>query len=405
MRKKILFLIGGVIATLFLLTFGFSNEALAAEGECHLKHCLVPAPTILNPEQGSVVDTQRPGIKGLTWKTTIVKVYIDGVEQTNVIQIKHEDYYGSFYVEPDYDLEPGIHYAYTIAHGDPPGWYDQSKESIYIYFTVPSPPPLPSPPALPTTPVAPEEEIELDEEITVTEEGLEKQVEIIEPTEEQPTVEVEEGQIEGGVFIEEEGIEDIQKPGEQEGRAVEDELGLQGAAGISDLGEILQDEFVEKEVVEKAKRNRIIGLSVLALIVIFSVIWLVADKQRINRQTEKEKKGDLPPPPRPPTTSKDRAQLEEKKSKAGRPSREVAESDKSQEVSPPPIEPTVSKDNSDRYFASPPPSSKSPYPPKPEDVEYVPLEKDDEAFDPDTALRDIEDRFVSEDKEEQDKLL
>jgi len=435
--------------TLFLIQPLGLPVTLAFEGQCHLKHCFVPAPTILGPEQDDIVNILRPGIKGLTWKTAIVKVYLDGIELPNVKQIKHEDYYGSFYVEPAYDLAPGIHYVYTIAHSEKPGWYDQSKESIYIYFTVEPPPPppvkpiqvplpivepLPLPetasdvtePALPL-PIedgsqveddlqeavesilpqpAEEESKEAVEEILISPpEILDKQVDIIESNQGQSAVAVEAGQIEGGVYVKEESLEDIAAAQPAKKEQPVDKLGLQGAAGLSDLGKILENEFVNKEMADKSKRNRIIGLSVLALIVVFSIIWLAADKHKFKDKTDRGKEGELPPPPQPP----------QERAKAGRPSYNASLDDsKSTEVSPPPIEPAKqtleAKPDSGRYFASPPPSPHSLYPPKSDEamrsdeIKYVPLDTDNQ-LDTENALKDLEERFIPGEGEDHGRLL
>lgn len=312
MKKPILFLI-----IILLGGWAFTKTALAYEGECHLKHCLVPAPTVLGPEQGGIVNTQRPGIKGLTWKTAVVKVFIDGIEVPDVKQVKHQDYYGSFYVEPDYNLAPGVHYVYTVAHSENPGWYDQSKESIYIYFTVELPPPVAIAPKTPPAPPAntgdminqPSQNQETDAITSIAEPASPfQQVDIIEQEESTSTVQVEQGQIEGGVSVEQGSLEEMGaiNQTEQQGQPLPseqpraDELNLQGAAGLSDLGEILKDEFINQEMAKKAKENRIIGIAVLVLIIIISATWLAADKRRFNKSAGEDQVDELPPPPVPP---------------------------------------------------------------------------------------------------------
>ncbi len=378
MLKRMLFL-GGVLAALFLFCFSITPYVQAYEGECHLKNCLVPAPTVLMPEDGAVVTTARPEIRGLTWKRTVVKVYIDDQELANVQQINHytspDDYYGSFFVVPDFDLEPGEHYIYTIAHSEKPGWYDQSKESSYIDITVrkivvkPSLPakPLPVLPSLsdmtlptPSEPEPAEPSITESELPAATEEAEEQpsvsesEVDIIEqPEDEQEEVEVispsadgqvdvQQGEIEGGVSVEKESLTG--------------EMSLQEAAGISDLGEILKDEFVAKDQMDQERRNRIIGLAMLGIILAVAIIWLFTGRQqRIRKEIlEEEDEGELPPPPAPPGAKN-------KKQKAKGPSIEeqiTVEPIKEEEDLP--LEALI--EDEDKYWASPPPSPYSPYP-------------------------------------------
>ena len=378
-----------IFLSIFLLTN--LSAALASEGECHLKHCLVPAPTVLGPLAGETVNTLRPAIIGLTWKTTIVKVYLDGQELTNVKQVKHADYYGSFYVQPDFNLTPGEHYVYTIAHSEKPSWYDQSKESIYIYFTVTAPPTTVTTQPTPQAPVAQTAEKEIA--VLPTEETGEK-VEISQAPQPEVGVAVKPGETAGNVSI---GQEAVKEELAAETSASEaDELNLQGAAGISDLGEILKDEFVTKEMKEKAKRNQVIGLSILALIIVFSVIWLVSDKRRWEKRLSEDEEGELPPPPEPPT-----------KNQAKKSEPVII---KSREVSPPPVEPVKTakeidlaelKVDANKYFASPPPSPYSPYPSKTEDVRYVPVDRES-SVNSDKAINDIEEQIS---QEEQDRLI
>jgi hypothetical protein len=420
MKKLQLFLIGGSIFFLLIAPI-FTNKALAYEGQCHLKHCLVPAPTILGPEPETKVTSPKPGIKGLTWKTTIVKVYLDGVELPNVKQVKHQDYYGSFYVEPSFDLKPGIHYVYTIAHSEKPGWYDQSKESTYIYFTVdfktaapippqPTLPPTISIPAEPTTlpPITPEpptinppapasQATSSGSNISVTQQGTaSSSVGIIQPASGESSVEVQKGKIEGGVYIDQAAKNEPTPAKPESPKTQKDQLGLQEAAGISDLGEILKNEFVSQEMVAQARRNRVIGLSILALIIVLSIIWLVASKQKSKNEMESADGDELPPPPQPP------------KEKRGRPALRERVIEKSVPVKPP-IEP--SPDNqatatAEKYFAAPPASPFSPYPNRQEEIKYERIaDKDNQSFNPEPALKEAEEQYQMNIDDEQDRLF
>ena len=340
MRKSLIW--GGVLVFLLLVILPFGVQA--AEGECHLKYCFVPAPTTYTPAMDEVASS-RPAITGLTWKTAVVKVYLDGVELAGVRQVKHEDYYGSFYVRPAFDLTPGRHFVYTIAHSEKPGPYDQSKESIYTYFTVVQKETAVSE-ASPASPgVEPAESIEI---ISLEQES---EFEIVEP-QAASRVEVEKGRIEGGVSVKAElaGEPTMIEKAEEE----TEDTALQEAATFNQLGDALEGEFKQLKLEQRLKRNRMIGLSILGLAVLVVIIWLVASRNSIKREFKKEAKGDLPPPPQPPTSQptliKDLLARDE-------------------EIKVEPIEPeedsavdSLVQEELD-YWAAPPPSPYSPYPP------------------------------------------
>jgi len=418
MKKSILLLV-----IIFLSGWVFTKTALAYEGECHLKHCLVPSPTVLGPEQGDVVNTQRPGIKGLTWKTTVVKVFIDGIEVPEVKQIKHQDYYGSFYAEPDYNLAPGVHYIYTIAQSEKPGWYDQSQESAYVYFTVELPVPVAFAPKTPIkAPVDAGNETNksLSDEASnaiapITEPAVSfQQIDINEQSESAPTVQVEKGKIEGGVSVEQDSFKEIETANQTEQsdwslpneQTKTDDLNLQGAAGLADLGEILKDEFVNQEMAKKAKENRIIGLAVLAIIVLFSAMWLVADKRWFKKDAGKNEDDGLPPPPTPPQKKEKGKKLKDGFVGNNQQQPGAAEEKKSKEVLPPPIEPLNSPSNSsNKYFATPPYSPHSPYPSRLEESSYVPLKEEAELFDAEQELNEIEGKYAVKSDQKPNELF
>lgn len=382
--KKFSLYLGGVALLFLILILLLPNSASAKEGECHLEWCLVPSPTILGPESGETVNSLRPGIKGLTWKTTIVKVYLDGQELTGVKQIKHEDYYGSFFVRPNFDLKPGRHYIYTIAHSENPSLYDQSKESIYIYFNVTGPKAaqaqaveLPaSPPAAPTRqrgeerergePAMPEEKVSQAQEPTV---------EIIAP-EEKSEITVQEGKIEGGVSVVADslpGLEDLNQKSESQ------ETSLQKAANFEEIGEVLENELLAQKVLAKERRNRLIGLSMLGLIILIVIIWAAASRFSIKREFLKKEEGELPPPPVPPLGSArgesvSPLSMKQESLAYRQASKEAMKQDigtlsvKNEEIIVEPIQeeddllPLAPDGATDDYWASPPPSPYSPYP-------------------------------------------
>jgi hypothetical protein len=295
--KKTFFVIG---LFLFLLLIFLPKVSLAAAGDCHLKHCLVPAPTVYTPQVEQTASA-RPAITGLTWKTTVVKVYLDGVELSGVRQVKHEDYYGSFYVRPSFNLKPGRHYVYTIAHSEKPSWYDQSQESKYIYFYVPEAEASVAEALASENSEASKKDISKESgEVQIIEPEIDSRVDIIKE-EQAGSVEIETGQIEGGVY-EEQGTDN--KEQEAESLALgEDADNLQEAATFDELGNFLEDELQEKKLADNFRRNRIIGIIILVVIGAVVLIWILNNKYGIRSQLKKVEEAQMPPPPRPPKSS------------------------------------------------------------------------------------------------------
>lgn len=112
-----------------------------AEGICHINNCFVPAPTIVLPANNQLMTEIRPAIQGLTWKRTLVDIYLDGQYQGAVKLKEHENHLQSFFWQPPEDLSVGQHFVFTIAYSTK-GYdktiksWDESKESAYIYFTI-----------------------------------------------------------------------------------------------------------------------------------------------------------------------------------------------------------------------------------------------------------------------------
>jgi cell division septation protein DedD len=288
MKKS--FIIAGGILVLFL-TLLFPSLVFAKEGDCHLEHCLVPSPTVLGPKQNEITAQARPAIIGLTWKTTVVKVYLDGIELKNVKQVKHQDYYGSFYVQPNFNLKPGRHFIYTIAHSEKPGLYDQSQESTYIYFTV--------------------KELAAKSVAQAPENFATAEVDSLATT--SPMVTVTEGKIEGGVSVEA-ADENVVQPNVDSDLKPEsaEKSDLQPAATFAELGESLNNQFQDRAVKERAARNRLIGI--LLLIALAVIVWLlrIINKQSIRSQFKEKEDNLVPPPPAPPikTEAKEKSEPE-----------------------------------------------------------------------------------------------
>lgn len=297
--------------------FFLAIPAQASQGDCHLEHCYVPAPTIFLPPYNSLT-TSRPDITGLTWKTTIVKVYLDGIELTNIKQIKHADYYGSFWARPNFDLTPGRHFVYTIAYSEIPSEFGQSKESLYIYFDVVQSKPKkvamaekqivadaskqPPENTISEAPVSPQDRVP-EKEQTIGENVLEpspaqalpdnnnEQVEVVQP-QNNSDVAVDSGQIEGGVSVEGVGYGEPQNNNEQAAIS-----GLQQAATYEQLGDKLNKSLAERELDAKMKSNRAIGLIMLGALAVILGAWLAVARFGVRHEMYEEKKSELPPIP------------------------------------------------------------------------------------------------------------
>ncbi|MCX6785225.1 MAG: hypothetical protein NTZ18_00020 [Candidatus Komeilibacteria bacterium] len=317
--KKSLIIAGGALI-LFLSACLLPVSVFAKQGDCHLEHCLVPAPTVLGPKQNEIISTSRPAIIGLTWKTAIVKVYLDGQELLNVKQVKHQDYYGSFYVQPNFNLKPGRHFIYTIAHSENPGLYDQSQESTYIYFTVKET-------AIKPTAQAPESlpKEAIDSSATTS-----------------PMVTVKEGKIEGGVSVEAEA-ENLVNPDVAVKEETTEKSDLQPAVTFAELGDNLNNQFQDRALAERAARNRLIGILLLIALMIIGWLWIIISKQSIKNQFKEKEDDAVPPPPTPPLNTKVEEKLEP-------------------EILAAPIEEIVKEEPT--YWATPPesPYSYAPYP-------------------------------------------
>jgi hypothetical protein len=127
--KQSLFLI-----SFFLLFLTLPFFAQAKEGECANLPCFVPAPTIILPENNSFISSGY--ITGLTWKTTFVKIFVDGQELNNIKLVKHEDYYASFAAPISSNLKAGKHEIYAFAYDEKDGWGGISQESKHTFFTI-----------------------------------------------------------------------------------------------------------------------------------------------------------------------------------------------------------------------------------------------------------------------------
>jgi len=136
-----------LLAILLIVSCGlfvFAGGVRAKEGDCHLNFCFIPAPTVISKIDNQVfAHDEKIIVSGLTWKTTVVKVFVDGQEIKNVRLTKHVDFYADFAVVLPSYLKAGKHTLYTIAYSEKPTVLDQSQESTYLNFEIlPKPAPV-----------------------------------------------------------------------------------------------------------------------------------------------------------------------------------------------------------------------------------------------------------------------
>ncbi|MDP3964560.1 MAG: hypothetical protein Q8Q20_02795 [bacterium] len=110
---------------------------VAVEGD---EEPVYPAPTMLAPADGTSVAVSKPVITGLALNGSLVKVFIDGTFNGQLMVTNDESGVGNFAYEPFLHLKPGSHTAYTIAEN--PNGKDSSRSDV-LRFSVEQPMPAP----------------------------------------------------------------------------------------------------------------------------------------------------------------------------------------------------------------------------------------------------------------------
>ena len=101
---------------------------------------LLPAPTLIEPNEDTITGCVKPLIKGLTHNNTLVHVFIDGIYNGKTGILKHESGTANFAYKPFLNLNVGKHTAWTVAE-DLVG--KKSEKSNVLYFTIKEPLPAP----------------------------------------------------------------------------------------------------------------------------------------------------------------------------------------------------------------------------------------------------------------------
>ncbi|MBL7021986.1 hypothetical protein ISR92_01530 [Patescibacteria group bacterium] len=283
MKRKII-LLGGLFFLISIAFLGSINVAVAAEDSCLLdKDCLVPAPTLVVPENNSSSYASNLVITGLSWNETLVDVYVDGIYNGRAELNIEDSGIGNFAYRTFMPLAPGEHIIYTVARNL--NEKERSVESSHIAIYILS---------------APfevlEEEIteETAEQVVESEEIIEEMEEIVEQD-----IENDQQEQEGIVAVstniddpdiniapEQEGEVNVNEGGQIEGGVWEqDENKVSELQRTVDRDEIINEFFTEDaELVSeqrslREKQNRQIGLEMLGIIIVISIVWLIFGKR------------------------------------------------------------------------------------------------------------------------------
>jgi len=119
--------------TSLVLSF-FSNEIVF-----NTNH-LLPAPTLIEPNEETITGYVKPPIKGLTYNNTLVHVFIDGIYNGKTGILNNESGTANFAYKPFLNLNAGKHTAWAVAE-DLAG--KKSEKSNVLYFTIEEPLPAP----------------------------------------------------------------------------------------------------------------------------------------------------------------------------------------------------------------------------------------------------------------------
>lgn len=292
--QKRLILFGGLFFLILILFMGIQVDVAQAEEEpcLYIRNCLVPAPTIVVPEENFSVYADKLIIAGLSWNETLVDVYVDGVFNGRAKLNIDDSGVGNFSYTTYLPLNSGSHTVYTVARNL--NEKERSIESARINFSIVARPQPVAESAVEEVAineaiVEPEEKEEIiDEQEDVTEgsvttdeaaeqtvgvvsEGFDADISVAAEAEGQVKVS-DGGQIEGGVSEEKEGsISNLQKTVDRD--QIINEF-------FSDDSEIFTEQRGLRE-----RQNRQIGLAMLGVIIIISIVWVViSDKSSKSEQ-------------------------------------------------------------------------------------------------------------------------
>jgi hypothetical protein len=123
---------------IFMLSILFTNSISAASIDidydaelskvCKPSHCLIPIPTLLDPQEKIIKINENFYLTGLTWNNTKVDIYVDDLYQgpATVIKDADSDTANFFYLIEDNSLLEGIHNWKVIA------WAETMRKRSYV---------------------------------------------------------------------------------------------------------------------------------------------------------------------------------------------------------------------------------------------------------------------------------
>ncbi|MFH0955934.1 MAG: hypothetical protein V1801_01835 [Candidatus Falkowbacteria bacterium] len=101
---------------------------------------LLPAPTLIAPDETTVTAKVKPLIVGLTRSDSLVKIFIDGIYNGKTEILNHESNTANFAYKPFLNLNRGWHKVYAIAE-DGAGRVSQMSEVLHFNIELPMPAP------------------------------------------------------------------------------------------------------------------------------------------------------------------------------------------------------------------------------------------------------------------------
>ncbi|MDP2737057.1 MAG: hypothetical protein Q8O59_04770 [bacterium] len=101
---------------------------------------LLPAPTLIAPDETAVTAKTKPLIVGLTKSDSLVKIFINGVYNGKTEILNDESNTANFAYEPFLNLSLGWHEVYAMAE-DSAGRVSQLSEALYFNIELPMPAP------------------------------------------------------------------------------------------------------------------------------------------------------------------------------------------------------------------------------------------------------------------------
>jgi len=102
---------------------------------------ILPAPTLIEPNEKTITAKVKPLIIGLTKSGSFIKIFIDGIYNGKTEILNHQSGTANFAYEPFLNLSRGQHEVYAIAEDS---FGEISQPSEVFYFNIEAPMPAPT---------------------------------------------------------------------------------------------------------------------------------------------------------------------------------------------------------------------------------------------------------------------